>query len=102
MTDVVNADIRRTILDMVNKGNASHVGSALSMVEMLNAIYQSVDTQKILCKAENRDRVILSKGHGTSGLYAVMFHHGLLSKEDIDSYFLDGYSGPQELDSRLS
>ena len=86
---IINADIRKTILCMVNKGSAGHVGSALSMVEILNAVYSSVNVQKILNKNEDRDRVILSKGHGTSGLYAVMFHHGLLSKEAIDTYFLD-------------
>lgn len=90
MSIVINAEIRTTIIRMVNKGNASHVGSALSMVEILNAVYKSVNTDKILDKAVDRDRVILSKGHGTSGLYAVMFHHGLLSQNDIDFYFLDG------------
>jgi transketolase len=87
---MINSDIRRTILSMVNKGGASHIGSAFSMVEILNAIYKSVDVKKILLSKEDRDRVILSKGHGTSGLYAVMYHHGLLSQKDINSYFLNG------------
>ena len=87
---VINNEIRKTILKMVNKGKASHIASAFSMVEILNAIYKSVDIQKIINKDKDRDRVILSKGHGTSGLYAVMFHHGLVSKKAIDSYFLNG------------
>ena len=87
---IINSEIRKTILKMVNKGKASHIGSALSMVEILNAIFKSVDTQKILDQSLDRDRIILSKGHGASGLYAVMFHHGLLSKKAIDSYFLNG------------
>lgn len=90
MGNMINSDIRRTILSMVNKGCASHIGSAFSMVEILNAIYKSVDVKKILTHDNDRDRVILSKGHGTSGLYAVMHHHGLLSDGDIDSYFLNG------------
>jgi transketolase len=85
-----NAKIRLTLLEMVNKGNAAHIGSALSMVEILNAVYRSVEVSKIMEQAPDRDRVILSKGHGTSGLYAVMHHHGLLSKQDIDSYFQNG------------
>ena len=88
--NIINTDIRKTILDMVNKGNASHVASALSMVEILNAAYKSVNIQKILDQTSDRDRVILSKGHGTSGLYAVMYHHGLLTQNDIDSYFQNG------------
>jgi len=87
---IINADIRRTIIHMVNRGNASHVGSGLSMVEILNAVYKTVDREKILKQSNDRDRVILSKGHGTSGLYAVMFHHGLIPKEKIDTYFMDG------------
>ena len=87
---VINSEIRKTILKMVNKGKASHVGSALSMVEILNAIYKAIDTQKIINQDEDRDRVILSKGHGTSGLYAVMYHHELLSKKAINSYFSNG------------
>lgn len=90
MATVINSEIRKTIIDMVNKGNASHVGSALSMVEILNAVFKSVDLQKVLTRAENRDRIILSKGHGASGLYAVMYHHNLLSKDEIDSYFQNG------------
>ncbi len=86
----INSNIRKTILSMVNKGGASHIGAAFSMVEILNAVYKSVDIQKIADKDEDRDRVILSKGHGASGLYAVMFHHGLLTQTAIDSYFLNG------------
>ena len=87
---IINSDIRRTILDMVNKGGASHVGAAFSMVEILNAVYKSVNIKKIADKTKDRDRVILSKGHGASGLYAVMFHHGLLTQKAINSYFLNG------------
>ena len=87
---IINSEIRKTILKMVNKGKGSHIASAFSMVEILNAIYKSVDIQKIMNQDEDRDRIILSKGHGTSGLYAVMFHHGLVSKKAIDSYFSNG------------
>jgi transketolase len=87
---MINTEIRKTILKMVNKGKASHIASAFSMVEILNAIFKSVDINKIINHDEDRDRVILSKGHGTSGLYAVMFHHGLISKDAIDSYFMNG------------
>ena len=90
MHQTANSKIRLTLLKMVNRGNAAHIGSALSMVEILNAVYRSVEVQKIIHQTPDRDRVILSKGHGTSGLYAVMYHHGLLSRQDIDSYFQNG------------
>ena len=85
-----NVLIRKRILEMVNRGKASHIGSALSMVEILNAIFNLVDLEKIIQQSDDRDRVILSKGHGTSGLYAVMYHHGLLNDEEIKRYFKDG------------
>ena len=44
---IINSEIRKTILKMVNKGKASHIGSALSMVEILNAISGN---KKILIK----------------------------------------------------
>jgi len=87
---VINADIRKTIIKMTGLANASHVATSLSEVEILNAIYKSIDVKKILNQSLERDRVILSKGHGAAGLYAVMFFHGLLSKEDIESFFSDG------------
>ena len=85
-----NNYIRRSIINMVHNGKAAHVGSALSMVEILNSIYSVVDKDKIKNDDHDRDRVILSKGHGTSGLYAVMFHNGLLNQKHIDDYFKNG------------
>jgi transketolase len=87
---VANKNIRRTILKMINRGGAAHIGSALSMVEILNTVFKNVDIVKIKNSDSNRDRVILSKGHATAGLYAVMYHHGLLEKSLIDTYFKNG------------
>ena len=75
---------------MVNRGGAAHIGSALSSVEILNAVFNSIDIDKVSSQAADRDRVILSKGHGTSSLYAVMYHHGVLKAEDLEAYFTNG------------
>ena len=75
---------------MINSGGAAHIGSALSMVEILNTVFKNVDILKIKNNDPKRDRVILSKGHATAGLYAVMYHHGLLEKSLIDTYFKNG------------
>jgi len=75
---------------MISKSSAAHAGTCLSEVEILNAVYKCVNKKKIIDHSTDRDRVILSKGHGAAGLYAVMFKHGLLSQEDIDSFFSDG------------
>lgn len=87
---MINSEIRQTILTMVNRGGAAHIGSALSSVEILNAVFNSIDIDKVSSQAADRDRVILSKGHGTSSLYAVMYHHGVLTDEDLEAYFTNG------------
>jgi len=82
-----NKNIRRTILDIIHRSSAAHIASSLSLVEILNAVFKNVDITKILDKDNLRDRIIMSKGHGTACLYAVMFHHGLLTENEINSYF---------------
>lgn len=84
---VPNKNIRKTLLNMISNSGAGHIGAALSVIEILNTIYKNVDLSKIMNSDIARDRIILSKGHATSGLYAVMFHHGLLEKSLIDTYF---------------
>jgi transketolase len=88
--NVINSEIRKTIIKMVSNASAAHIGTAFSEVEILNAIFNSIDTRRILNKADDRDRIILSKGHGCVGLYAVMYHHGLIAKSAIDSFFMNG------------
>lgn len=83
-------EVRKTILDIVNRASAAHIASSLSAVEIMNAIFRSVDVKKIENHAPDRDRVILSKGHAAAVLYAVMYHFGLLSKKDIDTYLQNG------------
>lgn len=91
MADTIpNKNIRKTIVEIVHDSGAAHIGTALSAVEILNAIFKSVDVAKIKSDDPGRDRVILSKGHGTSALYAVMYHHGLLTDEEVHSYFKNG------------
>jgi len=88
--NIVNATIRKNIIQMISNGNAAHSGSALSLVEILNSIFLSVNVDKIKKMTKDRDRVVLSKGHGAACLYAVMHHHGIFSKNEIESYFKNG------------
>lgn len=61
---------------------AGHLGSGLSSIDLLTYLYQ-----KGLRKG---DKFILSKGHGASALYATLHHFGILSDEEIQSYYQDG------------
>ena len=85
-----NIDIRKLILKMTGSAGAAHIATSLSEVEILNAIYKSFDLEKIKNQSPDRDRLVLDKGHGAAGLYAVLYTHGILSQQDIDSFFSNG------------
>lgn len=81
---------RKAILSIVNRSNAAHIGASFSIVEMLQAIYRSVDLEKIRNGTPDRDRVILSKGHAAAALYTTLFKFGLLRQADLDTYNQNG------------
>lgn len=78
--------IRLDILDMVHRAGSegAHLGGCLSLVEILTVLYHDLlryDPQRP--NWEYRDRVILSKAHGSIALYAAMHQAGILSDEQI-------------------
>jgi transketolase len=92
---VNNIDLAKKIrvesLEMVSRVNASHIGAALSMVEILVALYGDNGCN---VKAKNpsfigRDRIILSKGHGCVSLYATLGVLGFFEVNDLKTYGLD-------------
>jgi transketolase len=85
-----NRDTRIRILKMISQGKAAHVASAFSAVEILNALFKSVDVAKVKSHSDDRDRIVMSKGHATASLYATMRLHGLLTDEEIATYAKDG------------
>jgi len=94
VTDRANAvepkAVRRTVLDMLYRAKASHLGTNMSEIEILIAIFNSVDCTKIRDEAPDRARVIISKGHGAAATYATLAHFGILGREHLDTYHLDG------------
>lgn len=86
---VMAREMRKDMLRMALKAGASgaHLGGALSLAEILSVLFSGVlrfDPQDP--RQENRDRLILSKGHGAVALYAAMHQAGLASDADIDSF----------------
>jgi transketolase len=77
---------RRQILEIINKSNAAHIAASFSTVEILNAVYSCVDIAKIQDHAEDRDRIILSKGHAAAALYTTLFKFGLMNEKDLRTY----------------
>jgi transketolase len=81
--------IRLTILDMLYRAKASHLGSSMSVVEMLVAMYGSTQVEKIRDRAPDRSRVIVSKGHCAAATYATMAHFGIVPMALLDTYHID-------------
>jgi transketolase len=83
--------IRRHVLHMTNRAKSSHVGSSYSMAELLAVLYGNilrVDPKRL--DWDERDRFILSKGHGCAGLYAVLAERGFFPLETLDTFYKNG------------
>jgi len=60
------------------------------MVEILDAVYESVDLDKIKRGDKDRDRVIVSKGHSAAAVYVLMAEHGLMDQAMLETYGKNG------------
>jgi len=77
---------RRRAIEMIYRGKASHLGTSMSVIEILTAVYESVDIAKIAAQAPDRSRLIVSKGHSAAATYSVMAQFGLLSEAVVATY----------------
>ena len=75
------------IINMVHRAQAGHPGGSLSEIDLLAALYK---TQLRIRPDEptwgDRDRFILSKGHASPGMYAILAEMGFITEEDLKSY----------------
>lgn len=82
---------RLDILEMLTKAKSSHLGSDLSIIDILVVLYHAVvDVQKIKQQRSDRDYVILSKGHGAAALYTALASAGLIDQSLLKSYHANG------------
>ncbi len=82
--------IRSHCLKMVHKGKSGHIGSMLSMADMLPVIYtQILKVDPADPKWEERDRFILSKGHGGAALLALLAELGFFPLDWLNYYYCD-------------
>jgi len=79
--------VRRGILEAVYSAQSGHPGGALSIADILTDLYfneMNVDPKNP--KDENRDRLVLSKGHASAGLYSVLANRGYFPVEDLKTF----------------
>lgn len=84
-------DIRKDVMEMVRHGQRGHIAPAFSIVEMLVVLYEHV----MKLRPEDpqwpdRDRFILSKGHGCMSLYAVLARNGFFSRDHYRTFCAPG------------
>lgn len=87
--------IRRHTVEMIERAGSSHVGSNLSMAEILAVLYgevMNVDPADADCA--DRDRFVLSKGHACASLYAVLAERGFFPIEWLESFYTTGAKLP--------
>ena len=90
----ISIELRKIILDMVAAHKRGHIGSAMSLVEVLWAIYEIANINSKNLNKLNRDRIILSKGHGCLALYAILIKKGFIKKTEIAKFCqFDGILG---------
>lgn len=83
--------IRRNALRMVHAANASHIGSCLSLTDILAVLYgrvMQVDPAQPAWAA--RDRLIVSKGHASAAVYSVLAELGFFDAAELADYGKDG------------
>lgn len=92
MTDEVFArQIRRDALDMSYLARGAHIGSALSIADVLAALYNGVlNVTPQTANDLNRDRFVLSKGHACTALYAALAEKSFIPREELLHYGSDG------------
>lgn len=94
-----NRLVRKAILEAAYKANETHVGSALSCAEIMEALYfQVANLTKDNCKSPLRDRILISKGHAALAQYACLMLKGIIPQKVFDSYNLDAGRLPAHLD----
>ena len=91
MTIDLALKIRKHAINMTSSGGSSHIGSILSIADILAVLYGKI----LKYKSEdpkwlNRDRFILSKGHAGAGVYAVLAEAGFFSVERLKTHYKNG------------
>jgi transketolase len=83
--------IRAQALRMVTKAKASHIGSALSIADIVAVLYgEALRVDPSAPRWPARDRFILSKGHACVAIYAALAETGFFPRSALDSYCADG------------
>lgn len=83
--------IRQSVIKMTSFGKSSHVGSCLSIADIMAVLYGevlNVDPQNP--EMPDRDRFLLSKGHAGAAVYASLAGTGFIKPEMLEKHYING------------
>lgn len=83
----ISKEIRKSIVTQVYKAQSGHPGGSLSIADILAVLYfneMNIDAKNP--KMKNRDRLVLSKGHCSPALYAVLAEKGFFEKNELETF----------------
>ncbi|MCH1516564.1 MAG: thiamine pyrophosphate-dependent enzyme, partial [Alphaproteobacteria bacterium] len=87
----ISAQLRFNIIEMSYKARSAHLGSCLSCVDILTALYFNIlKVNPSNPEMPERDIFILSKGHAAMALYSVLAARGFFNPEMLKDYNQDG------------
>ena len=79
--------IRADVVKEVYSAKSGHPGGALSIVDILTVLYfNQMNINPEEPKNENRDRLVLSKGHASAALYATLAERGFFSVKELENF----------------
>lgn len=82
------AEVRRRVVEISYRARVGHIGSCLSVADLLAAIYASPSFD--FSRPSDRDRFVLGKGHAGLALYAVLEARNMISTAELDTFGADG------------
>ena len=79
--------LRRLIIRAFEGGGRGHLGSSMSLVEIMRALFDKILNYDVSNPNwEKRDRLVFSKGHGCLALYVLLAEKGFISHNDLDTF----------------
>lgn len=80
-------DVRIDIINEVYSAKSGHPGGALSIADILTVLYfNQMNVNPEMPESNLRERLVLSKGHASAALYAVLAERGFINKEDLKTF----------------
>ena len=87
----ISKKIRCSIVTMVKEASIGHIGGSLSVTDILVALYFNVlNIDPENPGWEDRDRLILSKGHGATAIYSTLAQRGYFKAKDLETFGMLG------------